>query len=131
MADRPLPAYDGDEPYVFVSYSHEDDDVVYPEIRWLQEQGFNVWYDEGISPGAEWRAELSDSIKESSLFLYFISPRSVASDHCQREVNLAVDHQKQLLAVYLQQTDLPSGMDRTLGSIQAILLLEISGQAYR
>ncbi len=55
MADRPLPAYDGEEPYVFVSYSHEDDDLVYPEIRWLQDHGFNVWYDEGISGASHWR----------------------------------------------------------------------------
>lgn len=41
MADRPLPAYDGDESYLFVSYSHEDDDLVYAEIRCLQDQGFN------------------------------------------------------------------------------------------
>ena len=40
MADSPQPAYDGDEPYVFVSYSHEDEELVYPEIRWMQDQGF-------------------------------------------------------------------------------------------
>lgn len=33
MADRPLAAYDGDASYLFVSYSHEDDDLVYAEIR--------------------------------------------------------------------------------------------------
>ena len=29
--ERPFPAYDGDEPYVFVCYSHEDPEIVYPE----------------------------------------------------------------------------------------------------
>ena len=62
MADRPSPAYDGDEPYVFVSYSHEDHDLAYGQIRWLQDQGFNVWWDEGISPGAAWRGELADAL---------------------------------------------------------------------
>ena len=46
--DRPFPAYKGDEPYVFVSYSHSDASAVYPELVWLKESGFNVWYDEGI-----------------------------------------------------------------------------------
>ena len=36
MAERPLPAYNGDGPYVFVTYGHEDSDVVLSEIRWLQ-----------------------------------------------------------------------------------------------
>ncbi|MEO2172810.1 MAG: hypothetical protein ABGY96_01790 [bacterium] len=41
--ERPYPAYNGDEPYIFVSYAHEDDTIVFPEIRWLQEHGFNIW----------------------------------------------------------------------------------------
>ncbi len=49
--DKPFPSYDGDEPYVFVCYAHEDSDIVYPEIAWLREQGTNLWYDEGIAAG--------------------------------------------------------------------------------
>ena len=63
MAERPLPAYDGDEPYVFVSYSHEDSDLVYPGIRWLQDQRFNIWYDEDISPGHNLVSAISASIQ--------------------------------------------------------------------
>ena len=81
MAERPLPAFDGDEPYVFVSYSHEDDELVHPQIRWLQEQGFNVWWDEGISPGASWRTELTDALGECSLIIYFITPNSPICQH--------------------------------------------------
>ena len=91
MADRPLPAYDGDEPYIFVTYSHEDTDLVYPQIRWLQDQGFNVGWDEGISPGAVWRSELAQTIRGCSLLLFFTTPNSVASEHCIREVNFALD----------------------------------------
>lgn len=29
--ERPFPAYKGDEPYIFVSYAHADEDMVYPE----------------------------------------------------------------------------------------------------
>ncbi|MEJ2087913.1 MAG: hypothetical protein P8Y69_05460 [Gammaproteobacteria bacterium] len=49
MAERPFPAYRGEEPYIFVSYSHADAESVYPDLAWLHEQGINVWYDEGIS----------------------------------------------------------------------------------
>ena len=67
--DTPFPAYTGDEPYIFVSYAHADNEIVYPEIQWLRDQGFNVWYDEGISPGTVWRDELADSIEGSNLYL--------------------------------------------------------------
>jgi|TARA_B100000315_G_scaffold254130_1_gene294504 serine/threonine-protein kinase len=128
---RPFPAYQGDEPYIFVSYSHEDAEAVYAEIQWLKTQGFNIWYDEGINPGEEWRTELAESIEGSQLFLYFITPQSVASSHCQREVNFALDLDKQLLAVHLAETELPSGLGLSLSSIQAILKDDLSEQEYR
>jgi hypothetical protein len=50
---RPFPAYDGNEPYVFVCYAHDDAGEVYPEITRLKDAGVNIWYDEGIAPGSE------------------------------------------------------------------------------
>ena len=97
MADRPLPAYEGDAPYIFVCYGHADADIVHPEIRWLQDQGFNVWWDEGIDPGTVWREGLAKAIKDSSLFLFFVTPNSVASAHCLRELNFSQEEQKPFL----------------------------------
>ena len=47
-------AYEGTEPYIFISYSHKDSNVVFPAIRALQEAGYPVWYDAGIQAGSEW-----------------------------------------------------------------------------
>ena len=30
--DRPFPAYQGDQPYIFVCYSHADTEIVFPEL---------------------------------------------------------------------------------------------------
>ena len=57
--DHPFPAYKGDSQYVFVSYSHGDSSSVYPELVWLKESGFNIWYDEGIEAGTEWTEALA------------------------------------------------------------------------
>lgn len=43
--ERPSPAYEGTEPYIFVCYAHTDANVVYPEIKRLQELDINVRYD--------------------------------------------------------------------------------------
>lgn len=129
--DRPFQAYQGDEPYLFVSYSHEDSDVVFPEIQWLKDRGFNIWYDEGISPGSRWSDELATSLQNSALFLYFGTPRSVDSQHCQDEINLALDADKPTIAVYLQETELTPGLKLRLSSHQAILKHEVSDQEYR
>ena len=53
MAMRPS-AYKGDEPYVFISYAHDDSNLIYPIIGELQKKGLRVWYDEGIEVGTHW-----------------------------------------------------------------------------
>jgi Tol biopolymer transport system component len=129
--ESPFPAYQGDEPYVFVSYSHEDAEIVYPEISWLKDQGFNIWYDEGISPGSEWHQDLANHIEGAALFMYFITPNSVSSAHCQREVHYAIDNDQQLLAIHLKETVVPSGINLSLSNIQAILKYQLSDLDYR
>ena len=89
--DKPFSSYQGDDPYLFVCYAHDNADTVYSEISWLNDQGFNIWYDEGLSPGSVWRDELAESITGAKVLLFFVTPQSVTSAHCQREVSFAVD----------------------------------------
>lgn len=129
---RPFPAYEGDEPYVFVCYSHDDSALVYPELIRLRDTGFNLWYDEGIAPGSEWSETLARHIRGCAAFLYFVSPRSVASEHCRREVNFLLNLAEAggLLAVHLEPTDLPDGLMLSLSNRQAILKYEDPRPAY-
>jgi TolB-like protein len=129
--DRPFAAYKGDEPYIFVSYSHEDAGIVYKELQWLRNLGYNIWYDEGISPGSTWRQELAEALKNCSLFLLFVTPSSAASDNCLKEVNYALDEGCPLLAVHLKSTHLSEGLKLSLSDRQAILKYELSNQDYQ
>jgi len=131
MAERPFPAYKGDQPYIFVSYAHEDDDVVYPELEWLHDQGINIWYDEGISPGSRWSDALAKALADSAHFVYFVSPQSAASYNCLDEVGFALEREKPLLAVHVEPTELPAGLALRLGSRQAIMKYELAEGAYR
>ena len=110
----------GDEPYVFVCYSHENEKVVFAEIEWLQSQGVRVWYDAGISAGAVWREEIADAIRGASQFLYFVSAGSIRSDHCSREVHFALDKELPVLPIYLQSVELPGELDLALARVQAL-----------
>ena len=89
--EQPFAAYDGEEAYVFVCYAHDDSAVVYPEMAWLGENSINLWYDEGISAGKNWRAAIGDSLIGASHILFYVSEGSLRSDHCNREINLALD----------------------------------------
>ena len=101
---KPFTAYQGDEPFVFVSYAHDDAEFVYPELVRLREQGVNIWYDEGISPGELFTNELANGIGNCETFLFFVSPSSVASRNCLNEVQFAVSRGKRLVAIHLKET---------------------------
>lgn len=118
--DNPLPAYRGEDPFLFVCYSHDDKDVVYAEIAWLQGQGINVWYDEGISAGSNWRAAIGTALLDASHFLFFISNRSVSSLHCSREIHLALDEGKSVVPVYLEDVNLPPDLRVGLAPTHAL-----------
>ena len=129
--ERPFPAYKGDHPYIFVSYAHADDSEVYPEISWLNEQDFNIYYDEGISPGSSWTDVLAKAVEQCHVFLYYLSPRSVQSVVCTDEVNYALTKHRQVLTVHLEETELPPGLEMSLGRKQAIIRRDYSEEPYR
>ncbi len=128
---KPFEAYRGHAPYVFVSYSHRDREVVYIELVRLRKLGFNVWYDEGLSPGSRWSDELAERIANSALFLYFVTPGSVASANCQDEANFVLEAGNSFLAVHLEETELPPGLQLRMGSRQAILRYQLEPDLYQ
>lgn len=89
MPNSPKPkAYNGNGKYIFISYSHDDEERVFPFIQALQKK-YNVWFDEGIYYGEDYRAEIMDRIKNCSGFLFMVSDKSLASKYCRRETHQA------------------------------------------
>ncbi len=129
--EPPFPSYDGENPFVFVCYAHADQDVVYEEIEWLSHQGVNIWYDEGISAGKNWRAEIGTSIDGASWVLFYISRASLESDHCNREINLALDEGKEIIPIYLEDVPLTPDLKIGLNRVQAIHRDRQSSESYR
>ena len=116
---------------MFVSYAHADKDLVFGEIRRLQERGVNVWYDTtGIEPGEEWNEEIAGAIKGASRFVYFITQRSVASEHCRRELNFAQSERIDVLVAHLEKTELPDGLRLSLSHRQALMREELGGDGF-
>ena len=120
----PFEAYSGEEHYAFVSYAHADKQLVYESMVWLRDNGVNIWYDEGIPPAGEWVEEIATAIKGSRLFLVFLTPHAVDSRYVRNEVGYAMSLGKDILSVYLRETDLPAGLDLCLQPYQSIRALE-------
>ena len=126
-----IEAYGGDGEFVFVSYSHRDSQIVYPELEALQAAGVNVWFDEGIQPGHRWTDELAMSIDRCAAFLFFVTPNSVASQNCLDEVQYARGKGLPMVAVHLEATTLPPGLELTIANQQAILAHELDALGHR
>ena len=131
MLCPPTKAYKGEEPYIFISYAHKDSDFVFPEIERLTADGFKIWYDEGIEPSEEWSEEIGKAIVNCGVFLIFVSPRSAESVNCRNEVNLALNNNKKFLAVHIEETELPVGLQLRMGDLQAILQYNLSSNNYQ
>jgi tetratricopeptide (TPR) repeat protein len=117
---KPFPAYEGDEPYVFVCYAHSDAKAVYADLLQLNEQGIKLWYDEGIGAGKSWRAEIADAVQNATRLLFFISQSSLVSTHCLREVDYALHHDIDIVPVYLDDAQLPGELALVLNRVQAL-----------
>ena len=113
-------AYRGNEPYIFISYSHRDNDSVLKIIAQMKSDGYRVWFDDGIDPGTEWDENIAKHVESCGYFIAFISNNYISSDNCKDELNYARELGKGRLLVYLEQVKLPSGMAMRMNRLQYV-----------
>lgn len=121
IGDNPV-AYKGSEPFIFISYAHRDSEVVLPVIRRLQQDGFRVWYDEGIAPGSQWDVYISEHLAGSSSVLCFLSQAYLRSQNCRDELALARANGKPMNVIYIDDVQLTPGLKMRYGRIQALFM---------
>ena len=110
-------------PYVFISYSRENQQEVIKLVEYLREQGVAVWMDESDIHGATmWTKEIVEAIRASSVFILAISRHSTGSKNVVKELALASEREKIILPIYLEQCDIPETMEYQLAGIQNIAL---------
>ncbi len=126
----PLPTpYDGNKPFIFVSYAHRDKHRALPVIERLCAEGYRVWYDQGIDPGTEWDETIAAHVETCGCFIALMSRAYLDSSNCKDELNYARDCEKERLIVYLEDVTLPSGMAMRINRLQAIFKYTYSDEA--
>ena len=112
--------YEGDDAFIFVSYSHRNRDDALMIVERLQRDGYRVWYDEGIHPGSEWDEYIARYVANCTLFLALLSDEYLKSSNCKDELNYARNKEKNRVLIYLNDIDLPAGMELRLSRLQNI-----------
>ncbi|OUQ46913.1 hypothetical protein B5E64_02520 [Drancourtella sp. An12] len=112
--------YVGPEPYIFVSYSHQDREQVYSILGMLQRNGFRIWYDEGITGGANWRLMIKDRIKCSECMLLFSSADAVGSTAVTIEITTANNFEIPIICVSLDTAQFDETIEEELNRNQKL-----------
>ena len=116
-----IASYEGDEPYIFISYSHHDTEAVYDVLRLLEQENFRFWYDDTMEIGEDFREELRTKIENCSAFLFFVSEASMRSKYCGMEIITAYKHDKKIFPFYLSDdVELPAALKMILENLQHV-----------
>ncbi len=103
-------------PQLFVSYAHQDLDIVRRLGQGLKDHGVAVWRDqERLYGGQQWPKALGDAIAACDGVVLVWSQHAAASDFVECEWNIAVALKKTIFPWVLDSTPLPSTLRATQG----------------
>jgi hypothetical protein len=85
---------------VFISYSRSDSDLARNINELLQDLVKTTWFDqESIATATDFQQEIYRGIESSDNFLFIISPKSVNSPYCAKEVEYAQQLNKRFVTI--------------------------------
>ena len=94
---------------IFVSYAREDKPYCIRIIETLH--AHDVWYDQRLYAGQDWWKEILRRLDWCEIFIYLLSPDSIASLYCRREVEIARRLKRHIIPVLIsKETILPDKM---------------------
>ncbi len=89
---------------VFICYSRRRREFAVRLQAGLEKNGMDVWIDlDDIIPTETWSEVVERGIEQADVFLFLVSPESVASKVCLRELEHAVRFKKKLVPILLAE----------------------------
>ena len=114
-----LPGAERDTWDVFISYGRRHSKAFAIQLREaLIKQGYSVWLDkENIAIAVDFQQMIDEGIRHSANFCYIISPHSVHSEYCGKELERALALNKRIIPIYHmdmgdQVNDIPESVMR-------------------
>ena len=112
--------YDGNKPYIFISYAHRDMDKTLSIARGLSDCGYRIWLDMGIEAGSEWPERIAEKLDECDIFIPLISDSYQNSRGCKNELQFAIMKNKKILTVMLDDKPLSDTLSFLLSGRQTL-----------
>ncbi len=97
----------------FISYSRADKDFALELAGELRSSGFRIWLDQlDIPTGSRWDDEVEKALLECDIFMVILTPHSIASNNVKDEIGYAIDSNKRIMPVLLENAVLPFRLRR-------------------
>lgn len=93
-------------PDIFLSYCREDQEIARRFAEGLEQEGFDVWWDQALNAGESFDQVTERALKEARAVVVLWTPRSVQSRWVRSEATLA-DRYGTLVPVMLEPCDRP------------------------
>ncbi len=112
--------YKGNKPYLFVSYAHNDKQIVLPIIESMRLKGYRIWYDEGIKTGSNWQEMILDKVSSCKQFILFSSESATKSKWVNREIGIADDKDKPIIRINIDNSKFKESIECVLNEFQYV-----------
>jgi WD40 repeat protein len=86
----------------FISYAREDREYVEKLVKFLDDEGVDVWYDEELVTGKRSDEVIQQKIEQCAAFIVVMTPASRESAWVQDELEYARDQGKELMPILLE-----------------------------
>jgi hypothetical protein len=98
---------------IFLSYSRTNRGFALELAKELKASGFLIWFDQlDIPTGARWDDEIEKALTDCEIFMVILTPQSIASHNVKDEIGYAIDSNKRILPILLEQANVPFRLRR-------------------
>jgi hypothetical protein len=123
--------YDGDEPYVFVSYERKDQSILLPILEALAAEGVRLWWDRGLIPGDDFGARIEQRLQGCAAVIVLLSANSFekkTQNWVLQETKLAAELKKELIPLVCDERKRPLEWRSLVDHLQLVSLVGRSSQ---
>ena len=113
-------AYQGNKPYIFLSYAHVDRKLADYVVDYLHEHNFKVWFDKEIHSGTRWEEVIANKIESPNcwIMVFLATQNSLASEWCGNELGFAKGEGKRFINMVIGEPTIPAWFKLSYSSYQ-------------
>ena len=116
-------------PSIFLSYSSSDELTARALVTWLESVGFDDYFldripEHGLAPGERWHPALIRAAEQSSVFLFLLSSKWLASTWCRAELLFATRRDRDIFPIAIEPMELDT-LPEWITSHWTVLTLEV------